>query len=149
MTDALSPDPNAWLYPYFSALRRTHGFARLAPVLQARALADAVQEDYPAKAVEIREWNRATLEAMLLWLDTVTANRPRYRESELWRMRKGDRELQCVAVYLPNGVDVRLLERDEMLRTRLATDALSAQGVSAEWARTLRGVGWSSESSSS
>jgi hypothetical protein len=26
---------------------------------------------------------------------------------ELWQLRKGNRQLRCVAVYLPSGVDLR------------------------------------------
>ena len=39
------------------------------------------------------------------------------QETELWRMRKGERELQCVAVYLTTGIDLRLLEAGEIRRT--------------------------------
>jgi hypothetical protein len=77
-------------------------------VLQAKALADAVQADYGAKAAEIRNSNHATAVAMLTWLDTVTRTRPRHRETELWWMRQDERECRCVAVYLPTGIDVRL-----------------------------------------
>jgi hypothetical protein len=76
----------------YASLKRDQGFARLAPVLQANALADAVKADYPAAAAEIRDWNHTTAVAMLTWLDTVTRTRPRHRETELWRMRKDERE---------------------------------------------------------
>jgi hypothetical protein len=39
-------------------------------VLQTKALADALQADYPAKAAELRDWNHATAVAMITWLDT-------------------------------------------------------------------------------
>jgi hypothetical protein len=29
------------------------------------------------------------------------------REVELWRVAKGDRELRCLAVYMPTGIDMR------------------------------------------
>jgi hypothetical protein len=112
-------------------------------VLQASALADAVQADYPAKAAEIRDWNHATAVAMLTWLDTVTRTRPRHRETELWRMRKGARECRCVAVYLPTGIDLRLFVGDEMERTRLMPDKYFAERLSAEWASQLRDAKWS------
>jgi hypothetical protein len=82
-SEAVSFDRDAWLYPFYAALKRDQGFARLAPVLQAKALADAVKADYPAKAVEIRDWNHATAVAMLTWLDPVTRTRPPHRETEL------------------------------------------------------------------
>jgi hypothetical protein len=96
--------------PFLRRAEARQGFNRLAPVLQAQALADAVQADYPAEAAEIRDWNHATAIAMLTWLDTVTRTRPRHRDTELWRVRKGSRELRCVAVHLPHGIDLRLLE---------------------------------------
>jgi hypothetical protein len=143
VSEPLSSDAHAWLYPYYAALKRDQGFDRLAPVHQAKALADAVQADYAAKAAEIRDWNYATAVAMLTWLDTVTRTRPRHRETELWRMRKGAQECRCVAVYLPNGIDVRFFERDEMRRTRLVPDKWLAERLSAEWAVQLRDAGWS------
>jgi hypothetical protein len=143
MSEPLSFDRDAWLDPYYAALKRDHGFDRLAPVLQAKALADAVQADYPAKAAEIRGWNHATAIATLTWLDTVTRTRPRHRETELWRMRKGEREIRCVAVYLPTGIDVRLFVGNEMKRTRLMPDKYFAERLSAEWAKQLQAVGWS------
>jgi hypothetical protein len=139
MSEPLSFDRDAWLYPYYVALKR---FDRLARVLQAKALADAVQADHPAKATEIRDWNHATAIAMLTWLDTVMRTRPRHRESKLWRMRKNDREYRCVAVYLPTGIDVRF-QGDEMRRTRLVPDKWLAQRLSAKWATQLRDAWWS------
>ena len=65
MNDRLSSDPNAWLFPFYADLKRTRGFARLAPALRIQALADTVQAEYPARAAEIRKWNRATQDAML------------------------------------------------------------------------------------
>jgi hypothetical protein len=80
---------------------------------------------------------------MLTWLDTVTRTRPRHRETEVWRMRKDERECRCVAVYLPTGIDVRLFIGDEMERTRLMPDKYLAKRLSAEWATQLRAAGWS------
>jgi hypothetical protein len=143
MSEPLSFDRDAWLYPYYAAQKRDQGRDRLAPVLQAKALADAVQADYPAKAAAIRDWNHATAVAVLTWLDTVTRTRPRHREAELWWMRQGERECRCVAVHLPTGIDVRFFEGDEMRRTRLVPDKWLAERLSTEWATQLRSAGWS------
>jgi hypothetical protein len=102
-----------------------------------------VQADHPAKAAESRDWNHPTTLAMLTWLVTATRNRPARRETELWRMRKSGRELRCVAVYLPTGIDLRLLEGADFQRTRLVPDKYMAERLSAEWASQLQGVGWS------
>lgn len=48
----------------------------------------------------------------------------------------------CVAVYLPTGIDVRLMEGDHFRRTRLARDAREADTVSDEWLAALIGRGW-------
>lgn len=45
------------------------------------------------------------------------------KQTELWRVRKADRELTCVAVYTLVGLDLRLLEGGEMLRAQLCRDA--------------------------
>jgi hypothetical protein len=142
VSEPLSSDAHAWLYPFYAALKRDQGFDRLAPVLQAKALADAVQADYPAKAQEIRDWDYGTAIAMLTWLDTVTRTRPRHRETELWRVQKANRELRCVAVHLPHGIDLRLLEGADFQRTQLLPDKWRAQRLSTEWAQQLRATGW-------
>ena len=65
----ISSDPNAFLRPVWADLHRQTFFTNLAPELQANALANAVAEDFPNKAAEIREWNAATRRAMLAVLD--------------------------------------------------------------------------------
>jgi hypothetical protein len=136
-------DRDAWLYPYYAALKRDQGFDRLAPVLQAKALADAVQADYPAKAQEIREWNHATAIAMLTWLDTVTRTRPRYRETELlWHMRKEPRAALRGSVPAERR-RCPAARGDDFYRTQLLTDKWRAERLSVEWAKQLRNVGWS------
>jgi hypothetical protein len=86
---------------------------------------------FSLEGYKIREWNHATAVAMLTGLDTVTRTRPRNWETELWRMRKDERECRCVVVYLPTGIAVRLFEGDEMRRTWLVPDKWSAQRLSA------------------
>ena len=98
MTD-VSSSPHAWLIPFWTELKRQAFFARLAPELQSEALALALEIDYPAKAQEIREWNFATRRAMLAGLDMLLTAGPTKRETELWRMQKGQREVRCVAVH--------------------------------------------------
>ena len=138
----VSNNPHAWLLPYWSDVNRQSFFARLAPELQAGALAAALEADYPAKAQEIREWNMATRRAMLAVLDMALAARPATREIELWRVAKEQRDVRCVAVYLPAGVDLRLLEDGEMTRTELFTDGLTLQSRSREWRAALVRTGW-------
>ena len=90
--------------------RQSAFFGNLAPELQARALAEAVEPDQPAKAAQIREWNPTTRRAMIAVLDQALQGRHADKQTELWRMKKGDREVTCVAVYTVVGLDLRLLE---------------------------------------
>lgn len=138
----ISSDPNAWLRPFWADLQRQPFFGHLAPELQAGALASALEADYPAKAQEIREWNLATRRAMLALLDQALIEDHTARETELWRMRKGEREVRCVAVYTAVGVDLRLLEAEEMLRTELCKSAPTSRAKAARWHSLLTGVGW-------
>ena len=62
---------------------------------------------------------------------------------EFWTVRKGDRVLRCVAVYLPLGIDVRLLETDGFRRTQLCRDAPEAHALAETWKVALLAGGWS------
>jgi hypothetical protein len=79
---------------------------------------------------------------MLGWLHDVTTQKPVAREVEMWRVRKGDRELRAVAVYLPTGIDLRLLERDDFRRTELCRDGPTLHARAAEWRAKLQDSGW-------
>ncbi len=54
----------------------------------------------------MREWSPNAQLGMLKWLSDVVQEQPNpTNEIELWRVRKGERELRCLAVYLPTGID--------------------------------------------
>jgi len=113
---ALSDDPHAWLMPYYRNLRKRPAFAQLAPSHQFEQLVEHVAASYPSKA------------------------------SELWRLTRGDRQLICVAKYLPypQGVDPRLLEADgSFRRTQLCKDGQAADELAAGWRLALVRTGWS------
>lgn len=138
----ISNNPHRWLLPFWADLNKLTFFANLAPELQAGALAAALETDYPAKAQEIREWNPVTRRAMLAVLDeSLKAGNPA-RETELWRLRKGERELRCVAVYLPNGIDLRALQDGRMHRTELFTDGASVLARARQWRQKSVKAGW-------
>ena len=120
-----------------------HRFGLLSPAHQFEALAKAVEEDSPAKAATMREWSPAAQIGLLGWLEDAVREHPNpISEVELWRVRKGDRELHCLAVYLPSGIDVRLMEGDNFRRTQLVRDAPATEIVSKEWNAKLMGAGW-------
>jgi hypothetical protein len=50
-------------------------------------------------------------------------DRPGERELELWRVAKDSRELRCIVVYMPNGIDLRLMAGEDFRRTQLLKDA--------------------------
>jgi hypothetical protein len=86
----------------------------------------------------MREWRPDAQMAMLKWLTDVTHEQPNpTNEIELWRVRKGERELRCVAVYLPSGIDVRLFEMDDFRRTQLVRDAPGLTALSDKWRAAL------------
>ena len=55
---------------------------------------------------------------------------------------KGERELRCIAVYLPTGIDVRLMEGADFRRTQLVRDAPEGEQLSQTWRAALVERGW-------
>jgi hypothetical protein len=86
----------------------------------------------------MRLYQPTTQTALLNWLSDMLRENPEpKREVELWRVRKGERELTCIAVYQAYGIDVRLMEGDGFRRTILVNDAAVCNAVSDEWMRKL------------
>jgi hypothetical protein len=54
---------------------------------------------------------------------------PLAREEPLWAVKKGDRLLRRIVVYLPTGADLRLLEAGEFRRTVLFRNGDELIGV--------------------
>ena len=79
---------------------------------------------------------------MLAVLDEELRSGPRAKQQALWSMRKGERQVECVVVYVVTGFDLRLLEAGEMLRTELFQDALMLEGRSRQWRQALTTTGW-------
>jgi len=122
----VSSDPHAWLRPIYARLRADPSFARLSSSHQFTELVRAAAEVSLSQAVTLREYNDTTQMMLLGWInDVVNEKQNPKRKVELWRVRKDQRELRCVAVYLPSGILVRLME-----------------AVSDEWQRKLAGRGW-------
>jgi hypothetical protein len=134
--------PTAWLRPYYAEVARRAGFANLSPAHQFRALIDRIARQHPDRAAELRDANAATARAILGWLAAVTGERPAARETPLWRVRKGERELRCVAVSLPTGIDLRLFEADDFRRTALCADASALAAGANDWLNRLLQRGW-------
>src|SRR5438094_861643 len=119
MATALSSDPHAWLRPIYARLQTHPAFSQFAPSHQFDQLVQAVERENPSKAAQMREWSVAAQHALLQHLASMVEQKAEGETIELWRVRKGERELTCVAHYLPIGIDVRLLEGDDFRRTQL------------------------------
>lgn len=140
----ISSDPGAWMRPYYVEIAQQRGFALLSPSYRFELLVARVAQDHPADAarVRLRGSSPAAQEAILRWLADVTTQKPAVREIELWRVRKGARELRCVSVSLPTGINLRLFEDDEFRRTQLLRDAPAVHAGASEWKQRLRQRGW-------
>ena len=60
-----------------------------------------------------------------VWRDQDAQESPS-KQLDLWRVHKGNRERQCVAVYFRTGADLRLMEGADFRRTQLVTGRASA-----------------------
>jgi hypothetical protein len=139
----LSSDPHAWLRPYLKQLRQDDPqSARLAPSLQFEALCGAVRSDQPGRAESMRDWSVAAQHALLRWLADVIAEGKAARDERLWSITKGHRRLDCFAVYLPTGIDLRLMEGTEFRRTQLLRDAPTVKARADEWRKAMFERGW-------
>lgn len=138
----LSSDPHAWLRPYFAALRKDPSFSYRSPSHQFAAVVAAIANDHPSRAAAMREWTPAAQDGFLKWLRDVTDEEPPKREYELWSVQKNCRTLRCIAVYVPIGIDLRLMEGAEFRRTQLTKDAPESEAVSDTWRQALIVQGW-------
>jgi hypothetical protein len=120
-------------------------WTRLAEVKR-EALAPLLKRNRRRKAAAMREWRPDVQMAMLKWLRDVTQEQPNpTNEIERWRVRKGERELRCVVLYLPTGIDVRLFEGADFRRTQLVRDAIESTAISDGWKRKLLERDWIQE----
>ena len=106
-----SSDPHAWLWLIYRQLAATSAFEQVAPVVKFQRLIDAASAVSEAKVVQLRQASPAAQSALLAHLAMMEAQRPLDPSEELWRVRKDGRELVCMAVHMPHGIDVRLLEK--------------------------------------
>jgi hypothetical protein len=137
----ISSDPHAWIRPYHEAVASREGFSHLAPSDQFELFVEAIAKDYPAKATQMREWNAATQWATLAVFANVVYSTPAPREVEFWRVAKDSRELRCLAVYMPTGINLRLMAGGDFRRTQLLGDGPAVQALAEQWQRSCRWQG--------
>jgi hypothetical protein len=99
-------DPHAWLRPFYVAVRSQPPFATFAPAIQFDQLVEAVGREHPSKAATMREWSVGMQHGTLLHLASTYDQHETAAPFELWQVRKAIRQLRCIAVYLPKGVDL-------------------------------------------
>jgi hypothetical protein len=73
---------------------------------------------------------------------TVNQAHTPQREVELWRLWKADRELRCIACHLPGGINLRLIEGEELRRTELFQEAQQLEQCAQLWRSKLTDRGW-------
>jgi hypothetical protein len=140
----ISSNPDAWMRPYYEAVAAREGFSLLPIPLQFGVLISAIAVDYPTRVGKLRQIvDLPSQRAMLLSLSNVVYRGPAAREVELWRVRKDSRELRCLAVYMPTGIDLRLIEGEDFRRTQLLRDGPALEARAAEWRAKLLAAGWS------
>ena len=137
----LVSDPHGWLYSLFARLSETHTFRLLSPSHQFELLRAEVALEHPARAAAMDEWSPVAKDMLLVHLANTVEQIPPADTIELWRVRKGTRELRCITKYLPTGIDLRLLEGDDFRRTQLCRDAPAVEDLSSAWQEALAASG--------
>jgi hypothetical protein len=128
--------------PYYTEVALRAGFAHLSPAHQFAALIERIARDQPERAAELGALNAAAARTIVSWLATLTGEKRAARETALWRVRKGTRELRCVAVAVATGIDLRLIEGDDFRRTALCADVAALTSGADDWLHRLVQRGW-------
>jgi hypothetical protein len=91
-------------------------------------------------ATQMGDWFVAAQHALLDHLASMIDQKAGGEPVELWRVRKGERDLCCVVHYVASGIDVRLMEGDDF--RQLCKIAPDVEKLSGEWESALVAVGW-------
>jgi hypothetical protein len=105
-------------------------------------LLEAVAVQNATQATTMREWSAVAQSSLLLHLASMYSQDAVNRSEELWRVRKGDRELICMAKYVASGIDLRLIEGVDCRRTQLCRDGPTIEALAEKWRTALLDVGW-------
>src|SRR5688500_18765467 len=89
----VTSDPHAFLRPIYRQLAGDRAFHLLAEQHQFERLIDAVADVSQKHASLMRQYNAETRRAVLGHLSKAESLRPGPAQVELWRLRRGDREL--------------------------------------------------------
>ena len=102
----------------------------------------AIATDHPAEAARMRQWTTTAQHMLLLHLASRLEQKAGAESVELWSVKKGERQLHCVAHYLPSGIDLRLMEGTDFRRTQLVRDAPAVNALAENWKIALEARGW-------
>jgi hypothetical protein len=136
-------DPFGWMRPIYSRLRDDARLSMLAPAHQFALLVEAVEQEQPTRAAELRQYSSEAQQGLLAHLGSVASQAHESETIELWRATKNDRVLTCVARYLPTGVDVLVFQNGELRRSQLCPTGPDARTLAALWKSALEKSGWS------
>lgn len=139
---SITSDPYAWLRPFYARLQQHPAFRHFSPRHQFDQLVQAIAVEHPQEAAQMRERTPAGQHMALLHLASMLEQKAGAEPVELWTVKKGDRELRCVAHYLPTGIDLRLMEGSDFRRTQLVRDAPTVESLSERWHSLLAEKGW-------
>jgi hypothetical protein len=134
--------PHAFLRPIYPQLAADRNFALLATLTQFDRLVEAAEKVSQRHAALMRRYTTDAKIALLGHLRKAESQRPGPREVECWPLRKGERVLSCIAVYLPGGIDIRMLENGELRRTQLTKDGPQAEALADQWRAAAIKLGW-------
>ena len=97
MAFVVSSDPHAFLRPIYRQLAADRTFHLLAEQHQYDRLVEAAAQVSERHAAAMREYSPAAKAAILRHLAKAESMGSGQRHVELWRLRKGGRELVCIA----------------------------------------------------
>jgi hypothetical protein len=96
----------------------------------------------PPSSASRRDCDRLPKRASDAPSSTVTQAHEPLREVELWRLRKHERELHCIAGYLLSGIELRLMESKASLRSELFEEMPELEQRAHLWRTKLTERGW-------
>ena len=138
----VSSEPRAYLRPLYRELARGPSFALISAETQFGVLVAAVARQSEMQAAHLREYTFPARMALLGHLAKMESQRPAPKQVTLWSAAKAQRRLECVALYVAHGIDVRLLEDGDVRRTQLVKDGPQAEQLAGEWQGAAVKLGW-------
>ena len=119
MPAPISSQTHAILLPRYRTCVQRGAFERLSQQHQINELRAAIEADHPQLASAMKVWSPTTQSAVLAQLARASTERPPLLTTELWRVRRDDRELVAQTVQTVTGTELQLIEDQTFLTRRL------------------------------